>query len=367
MNTDFREASLSELFDLRLSLASKKKESQYLEIIYLYLKRDIHSLRSILMAVEDQFIKALGMLRYTLATNEISEDLLQKVIILSEREEDLSWKGEASFLIAMAYGEISEYQKSKEYYQQAYNQLWKSGLKRKAVKSLLNFVVSESYLKSENRVLVEYEYVAKKAREIEDHGIEAICILNLASEYRRMGAYPAALKQSIRALELGENEMGTQHYYLAILEKAHNLIEMNRIEEAQYDLTQAEASGIESIVESVKVLRKRLGEKVTVKTETLDANWKIRLQNLYEQISSKKLTKKEAQLIELIVAGEKTRDDLIDSLYGTQIDYESAGNRFRVLMSRFRKKIPNLLIYEDGIYRVSDQTMFEKEWKDASQ
>ena len=68
-----------------------------------------------------------------------------------------------------------------------------------------------------------------------------------------------------------------------------------------------------------------------------------------------KLTVFESKLVELLVEQPRKKEDLVTLLYGNQVDYLSANNRFKVLLSRLRKKRPNLIVSSNGRYQVSDK------------
>ena len=40
-------------------------------------------------------------------------------------------------------------------------------------------------------------------------------------------------------------------------------------------------------------------------------------------------------------------------MYGERVDYSSAENRLKVLMSRLKRKKPELIVFQDGKYQIS--------------
>ena len=55
------------------------------------------------------------------------------------------------------------------------------------------------------------------------------------------------------------------------------------------------------------------------------------------------------------------KEQIIEELYGSNMDYLSLENRFNVLLSRLRKKIPELIILQDdGLYALNTDSKIEK-------
>ena len=71
------------------------------------------------------------------------------------------------------------------------------------------------------------------------------------------------------------------------------------------------------------------------------------------------MTQNETKLIDLLLTGPKTKDELVNLMYGDKLSYESAENRLRVLISRIRKKNKKLIESSQGIYRISNLARIE--------
>ena len=229
-------------------------------------------------------------------------------------------------------------------------------LYRKAIKSLLNIVVAESRKHTSKKLILDYTFVANEASKVNDPIVQGICYLNISREHHKLGAFELALKFINQALDLMASDFGVNHFYSALAHRCHVLIDLGRFNEALFDYQKVKAASITQSVESLKVIEVMLGDsnkKVVV--DHLEPTWQERLYAVKEAKSSVKLTKTESQLIELLSSGRQTKDMLIHGLYGDKIDWIAAESRFKMLLSRFRKKCPEVILFENGLYQISDE------------
>ena len=179
--------------------------------LYCYLRKDYQALDQILKNTNSPQISLLLETRKFIAEFTLKKSALKKLekeIDFGILSEDI-WKGETYFILGMGWCEVEEYEISKKFYQMAYSFFWKTGLKRKAIKCLFNIIVSESRIKENKKLIVDYGIVAKKALEINDAALAGICYHNISQRFRDMGAIESSLKYANKAIEHLELEAET--------------------------------------------------------------------------------------------------------------------------------------------------------------
>jgi len=359
---EFAAALQANLVELRnhslLSDQLSPTEASYVEILIAYLKGDNAGLRHCLARTSDELLQLLGRIRLQILECAIHPSDLHLLETWRDRHgfENCLWEGEAMFLLGLAWCEAGEYELSKKFYMNAHRLLWREGVKKKAVKALLNNVVAESRLNKEKKLIVDYLFVAQKAVEVEDSIVAGICHLNIAQEYRKMGAPESALKSVNKSIEFMQADRGINHFYFSLLERCHIYIDLDRLSEARLDYQIAQESPFPEIKEGLKVIDALLGNHSPIDEGRLDPSWKNRLHEIRTGRKSVTFTKMESQLLELLSAGEATKEHLITSLYGDRIDFTVGENRFKVLLSRMRKKAPSLIISSEIGYHLADET-----------
>lgn len=340
------EASIEELMEFELLGEFESEQlAFYNQAILGHTRGEVSKLEEVLPKLTDDFA--------TIAAYRL--EILKQNYSDSEITVSEEFKGEAHFVMGLNFVNFKDYPKAKFHFQKAYQFLWKQGAKKKAVKSLMNMVVSESRENNQKKLIVDYEFITKKAMSIGDKITAGTCQLNISREYQMMGAFELALITCNRALDFLEADMGATHYYFALIHRCHILVDLKRYPEALVDFQKAKTSNFSETKEALKVVETLLGDKKEIDLEHLEPTWKARLKDHRNGVSFKDLTKTEAQLIKFLSDGAKDKNDIIDEIYGTNLDYESADARFRVLLMRLRKKKPNLVVYEQKQYRISDE------------
>lgn len=340
------EASIEELMEFEL-LGEFESEQLgfYNQAILAHTRGDVEALRSIIPQLEGDF--------KTLSTYRL--EILKQNYSNNEITVEEPFMGEAHFIMGLNFVNFKDYTKAKFHFQKAYQLLWKIDAQRKGIKSLMNMVVSESRHNSNKKLIVDYEFITKKALSIGDKITAGTCQLNISREYQMMGAFELALITCNRALDFLEADMGATHYFFALIHRCHLLIDLKRYPEALIDFQKAKGSSFSEIEEALKVVEVLLGDKKEIDLVHLEPTWKSRLKEHRNGVSFKDLTKTEAQLIKFLSTGPKDKNDIIDEIYGKNMDYESVDSRFRVLLMRLRKKKPSLVVYEQKQYRISDE------------
>ncbi len=232
--TQLLELNLRELIPLGQNDFVDKDTCFYFNVIVAYCKDDIREL--IRLAIEnpkDGRLKKLAQLRLEIRQKKI--DLKTVKNISASLETDDAVAGEIAFVLGFAYEGIGNHSESKKYYRQAYEILDKVGVKKKSVRALHNVIAAESRIYPDKKLIMDYIYVANRARKIREFGITGLAHLNVSREYQIIGALDVALKFCNSAIKYMKKEEGSIQYYLAVVHRAHLLIQLNRLSEAKMD------------------------------------------------------------------------------------------------------------------------------------
>lgn len=369
------EANLEELFELEnLNIIQNKLGCHYLQVMKSYLRGDCHTLAAlhpIDTSAESEFINILIKVRHDILASKIQRNVVEQLNKYCEKDGLIDqfsyWLGEISFVVAMAYLELKDYENAKKYYRIAYREFDSIGAKKKAVKSLLNVLVAESRADNSKKLLIDYQFVAKKALSAHDSIVAGICYMNISREIQLIGSLNVSLKFINKSIECLQSDHGTTHYYSAILHRCHVLLELGRNFEARLDYEEASMSPYIHIKEAIKLLdlmfhkNKIKNSELQINTEKLDPTWRGRLKDFLHKKQYAKLSDLESTLIEYLLEKNRSKDELIELLYGKKIDYPAAENRFRVLMSRLRKRHPGLIVTDKNEFKIADEVFLTSE------
>jgi len=360
------QANLEELSSLRLILNLEDPLGFYAQILFAYLKGDVQALGQLVSMSETKpkeepylLINVIARMRLNTRRRILDTELISTLLNRIHALSDDLWKGEIYFVLAYAYETAEQHESAKSYYKLAAAFLGSQGANRKAAKAEFNYVAADSCIQPDKkRLIADYYFAFKKCRRVREYGMAGAALNNISREYFRMGAHKIALKFSKRALQLLERDFGTIHYYLAVLHQAHVLIALERKSEAQLLMEHARASEFPEIKAGLAVLdgavSRKLGEMKDYKCDLIPT-WAERLKTQKKGSSRKILGDLENQLIELLLDGPKHKFEIMDSVYGTRLDFETRENRFKMLMSRFRRKHPGLICLDQGKYRLLDE------------
>ncbi len=349
------EANLNEIIEAMMFKDLSDFEKAFAQIQIFYLQSQIDKLKNLnfedsnLSPFELMYLTELKSIRIALREKTLTKQQIQSFISISSRESP--YKGDSLFVAAMGFETINDQIAAKQMYQLAAQELNAIGAYRKALKAFHNFVAAESRIHPESNNTVEWHMIYKKARKLKDRVCAASALNNLAREYQIMGSFKTALKYSTKALSLmGENK-NTLNYFLTLLNHTHILFDLNSRSDALVAADEILASSHIEIKSALMVLAEKYQFNLNQKTldhPVLLPTWQERLK------SSPKLdmylTDLESKVIDLLSKQKATKHDLIELLYGQNIDYESAENRLKNLLNRLRKKIPDKILFSEGFY-----------------
>jgi hypothetical protein len=308
-------------------------------------------------------------LRIGLRNREVSEDLMARGLDLARKAD--RWKGELLILVGTALTLQDKHKEAQELFLEAIPAFEKIGAHKKALKSRLNILVADSHLDKKANLIENYFSLYRRALKPKsrDDATASICLLNISREYQLLGTMHAALKYCTEAIDIAEANFGSQHYFLCLAHRSHLFYEMNRFTEARVDYECAVASTFPEVLAALKVLKPKLQKQfpdlesdmlpVTGKPEHLLPTWKSRIGE-QQEIS---LSPLENKLVGFLGSGAKEKIDILEYLYGEKLDYEVKLNRFKNLLGNLRRKSPDLIICEQGHYRLSTQIQSPKRKK----
>ena len=369
-------SKLEELIELKAQAHSWPKPWVfYLSAMISYLKIDTISLEADFKNIE----KAIKEIKFTESSKYYLEDYSIVKLFIEARlqirklnfndqimsqlnkinlTEDLLI-GERAFVQALFFGQCNDYQLEQEYYEKSYVHFKKAGAMAKALLSLQNAIASEASIYPDRRFTIEYNHLLQQAIHYKLFSTAGLCALNISREYQLIGAHLMALKMANKSLEYLQEDFGTQQYGLALCHRAQLLVEMSRTEEAQLDLDGS------TLVETPEVSNARSyvlnlmqGNTIQVIGRNSSA-WIDRKSKLSLPLSYS-FGRAEESLLVALSQKPMDKNEILEILFEDEIsklDYEVVINRFKNLLSRVRKKAPELIVFDGNKYSLSNTSM----------
>lgn len=338
-------------------------EQYYLTVMIAYLSGNKEELFQLYLTSPKE-IKSLVEMRYEILNQCVDTDKVTDAITsLKDGELSPLWKGEFYFVSALAYSTAEAESLSKKYFLLAYKNLTKALADKKALKSLLNYVVAESRIAPQKSLLSDYHFIISKAKKVRDPITQGVAYFNISREYQILGGKKNALNYIQRALKLLSDDYGSKHYYLALAHRCQIYWELELYNEAHMDFEELIAAKHTSVQGALQVLNRLISSKeAPISKEELSVMWKEKLDELKNphKAPSVSLTQFENNLISYLEKGPLSKTLLTKKLYGESIDPVSATNRLKVLISRIRKKVPHIIQYQNDTYRLSKNYFLTK-------
>lgn len=335
-------------FELK-SLLVNSEDSEialYGQVLELYRMGKIETLSNLISEISDPLILALANLRLQIRTRQISlarfSDLEREVKSFEEM-----WHGEIYFVLAMAAEVLDDQRKSQSLFLKSYTAFEGLGFSKKAVKALLNATACESRIYPDGKFIPDYQFILQKALEVNENSVACIALTNISREYQKLGSLNVALEYCDRALVFMKSETGTQQYDLIIAQRAHLLLDLQRLHEAEICFEHLRTSSFPEAVEAMNVLLNR-----QTNAENLLPTWKERL----EDATPLAFSCLEEVLMEYLCESARTREEIIKKLYGDKADYAALENRFFNLVNRVNRKHQGLIYKNKNSYGLSDRS-----------
>ena len=342
------EASLEELRNMNLLGEIQDKNLEiYAVILESYLCSEQDKLEQTLLKLEVQHpLYVISNLRLENLKKDLQIETLSKVSTIVALEN--TYSGEAAFTLGRAYLRIFENEQAKKFFQKAYKCLEAQNAKKKAIKAFQNLIISETRINPKKKYIEQYEFLAQKAKEVSEFAVEAISYHNISKELMFYNANELALTYAHKAVKALSHERGSLHFFEAILNRAHAYIKLGKYDEAYEDYQLSLTSRHPQIMEAQDAIKLMLEDKNQEDNsfKHIEPSWRDKLKRHNHKVKIKP-TKVESKLIDFIKSGPKSKVEIIDLLYGKESNWESSQNNLRVLLYRFRKKFPGLLVEEN--------------------
>lgn len=230
------------------------EEALYAQVLIAFLKADEEALFTLSEECQHTQAKLLASLRHQIITNNIDTDLLEKLEKLLPLASD--WQGEIAYTMGLAYLESDEYTHALRCFKLANKRLWDIGARKKAVKALLNIVLTEARSSKIQRGIAGFEFVREKAVEVGDDVLTGICYYHIAKEHFKNQDFEASLKSSNQALDSLSAERSTPYFYETLVHRGQTFLKLGKLQEAQIDLQAARATKHNHIQDALRAMEK---------------------------------------------------------------------------------------------------------------
>lgn len=368
-------SKLHELLDLRGEASSWPKPlALYLEVLIAYLKNDLQEAQEA-SAKLSEFVNSSGKRAEDSIENEeqsqwfflvplaLARCRCRMAVQLDEALKDLSeirirsslWLGEISFVKALLYGAQHAYDREFAAYSEAHFHLEKAGASAKALLALHNSLATLQSVKPNKIFIVEYTSLLDKALKKKCFSTAGLSALNLSRQYQTLGSTNVSLKFANLAIKCLKRDLGTQHYGLALCQRAHVLFEMARGAEALLDLEEAKAFDFVEVKNAIRWLES-FSKQTHFEPEGNQAPaWATRGLPV-ETSNATHFGVAEEKLIRSLAKMPMAKDQLLEAIYPQEsksLDYEVLVNRLKNLLARVRRKAPELIQFDGQCYRLS--------------
>ncbi|MGE4132608.1 MAG: hypothetical protein AB7F86_13275 [Bdellovibrionales bacterium] len=341
----------------------------YVRVLESYLRSDLESLKShvwLLRQVVEQdpektALLLLDVAEVRLAVREQVES--QAVESLLQRLASEIWsdelRGESHFVLERYFDSRSLYSEAKEQAQQAYLHLWRSGVRRKAVRALWNQLVAESRLRPEKNYLNDLQFLLRRAREARDIPTVGSILVATSREYYKLGSFQLALSFANKAVARLERVHGTLDHHLAVAHRCHLFCELGASPKAILDAEFLRTSPFPKVHAALSVLIEKYPSlrqaSDFVSSEAPLPSW----QEVAEEKSPENLTSLEETVISALLKSPRTRTDLARHIYGDKMATRVSTNRLFNLLNRVRKKTGNVVEFKNGYYFIRDASVLQ--------
>ncbi|MGZ3774297.1 MAG: hypothetical protein ACXVCY_09635 [Pseudobdellovibrionaceae bacterium] len=362
------EASLPQLENLRIEDRKFSILEKYRRLLQLYYQKDVVEMENLIASynIHDlhdfpdfEILNRVSLLRLAIRKNKIR---ISGIVTLLSCEEIVNpdiwrtWSSEVYGIIAFAYGELEEFEASKDFYLKAIDAFAAIGAYGKQSRALHNYIATLASIDTNKCLTKEYFSIYKAAFKLKTYDIAGLALANIAREYQVLGILKYADMFSKKAIKLVNSNPNTVQYYLVLLYRAHILIDLKFQFEAREILNQCRSSLYSEIQGGLLILdgileNKKPSEISLIRGMRLLDGWMDRLRQ--SQKPHKKLTALEAKFIYYISTKERSLEEILKYLYGDRINRESLKNRFNILVNRISKKWPYLVEKKSQFYSLT--------------
>jgi hypothetical protein len=279
------------------------------------------------------------------------------------------FSAELNFVLGLCWEFLNQDLKSQKCFLQAALQYQSLHCPRKHVRAFYNSIAAETRVTPYKNFTIEYHSVMELALKQQDLALAGVIQAMLSREFQILGLLEKALVTINDALLSLKSEYGSLHYFRALLQKAHLLIQTGEIENARQLMIESKISSFPEIRAIRHLLECSLDPSLTWSLQDenhLINSWKERVPELLhwnprqEESMATKLAPLEKRLLKLIWSGPVEKWTLISKLYPETNDSVVAENRFKNLTARIRKKFPLVLQQTEGRYFIQNPETIEQ-------
>lgn len=298
-------------------------------------------------------------LRYQLRTEKVTAIYLKK---LNEKKLSNIFEAEKYFLMGRSYELLQNEKENIQCALKASALYKKAGCPKKALRALYNSVVAESRLAPYKTYILEYQSIIRLAEETQDTSFCGMSQTMISREYQIIGLLDEAIQLSEQGLKNLSLEKGSFHYFHAILHRASLMIETKNFSEAKKLLAESKLGSFPEIG-AARQLLECLIEPTLIWNKDLEQHllptWKERLcliqQKDVEDQATSQLTELELKIVKTLWSGPQSKWEIITKIYGDQDDSAVLENRFKNLIARTKKKLPDTISFNDGRYYIENK------------
>ncbi len=360
----------------------------YRDVLVAYLRADLESLEKYISLLELNSFKSsvnyyaliskITKIRYAIRKKTCSREIIEEFTSDCNADTHIIDNpillGEIYFIAALAYEGLAMHSEAKFYYDLAGPIFFSIDAPKRSLIANFNSLAATSKIYSSKHFIVDYRLLIEKAKSLHVEILVGIGYNNISREYQLMGANNIALRFANQAVHhLNTHYPGSINYFLALIQRCHLYLESKQWRNAFSDFEEIDCSPFLEIKQSAEVLTYFMKQKTfdnQVPEEQVDFmpsvltnltfSWKERLNQFIDFEDIKKLSETEEQLVQVLAEQPLTTYDIIEKLYGTKIDFNSAHIRVRTLLTRLRRKKPNLIIYQNGTYVLNEDFILMK-------
>jgi hypothetical protein len=259
------------------------------------------------------------------------------------------WKGEGFLGLARLLEASGKFESAKVFFFRSSQELGRIGAEVRSLWAFYYRILVEGKMRSDTKKLIaDYHYVYRKALKLQEHELTALALLGISLEYQKLSAMKLAVKSIRDAVEVSKKRADSLVHARVVFQKYQLLLATDRPEEALKDLEFCRASQFPEI--------QTLVGGAVVPILASEGQKKSRGRGKGD------LSELEVDLLKFLVEGAKDKYQIIEHMYGTRLSLDVTENRLKNLLNRIRKKRPDLIVFEDGKYRIVDPGFLD-EWR----
>jgi len=337
---------LADLLSLKFKADLKTNPHRfYHQALLGFMKKDEEFLKIALREEKNDNLKSLIDLRLKILTKKLKSSDLREINYYQAMP---CWiKGEAYFVLACSFQFLQDYERASSFYLMSSHCLDDQGFKKKASLAFHNHVAVLSHIEKGKSFIDDFKYCLKYAEERDAVEVQALCLYNLSLAYQMFGAFDTALFYIEAAIDRMDNTYGSDQYYFFRSQQFDLLIKLDKKFEAKSIADELKTASSIYFQKIEKILK---DQNIDLDQSHLPHSWQFKLEGGFR---SKKLGDLEEKLIKLLSEGIQEKHFLIEELYPEAGEYLSKVNRFNVLLSRLKKKCPNMIVKTKEGYTLS--------------